>query len=98
LKDARLLEVLPRMKPWTPTGLTGQQWALADLDRNYLVYSASGGKVRFDLSATRGTFTVYWVDPRTGAFAKVEEPIGSGTMIDLSGPGTASRVLWLTRP
>src|SRR5262249_52797509 len=40
LTDARLLAALPRMKPWTPAGLTEQQWGLAEPGRNYLVYTS----------------------------------------------------------
>jgi hypothetical protein len=102
--DARLLAALPRMKPRTPAaGLTDQQWALDDPDRDYLVYSSSGGKIRLDLSDTSATYAPYWIDSQTGAVTKAGDAIRGGQVIDFPASGerhpeggSASRVLWLT--
>ncbi len=97
LNDGRLLAALPRMKPWTPkAGLTQGQWALADPDHDYLVYASAGGNIRLDLSGSKATYTAYWIQPRTGAVTE-GEMVRGGRMIDFPSPGSAARVLWLTR-
>jgi hypothetical protein len=98
LKDARLLEALSRMKPFEPATRPPEgQWALAEAGRNYLVYAASGGKVRLDLTAERGTFVSRRLDPRTGQVAEVAEEVSGGKVIEFAGPGSGPWVLWLNR-
>jgi hypothetical protein len=98
LKETRLLTALPRMKPFEPkVGLTAQQWALAEPDRNYLVYASSAGKIRLDLTGTQETYAAQWIDPRTGMATTISAPIRGGEMIELMSPGAGPCVLWLTR-
>ncbi|HXG08178.1 MAG TPA: DUF6298 domain-containing protein [Gemmataceae bacterium] len=95
VEDGRLLAALPRMKPFEPAGLTGQQWALAEPGRNYLVYSA-GGKVRLDLSAAAGTYRARWIDPRTGKITEAQGAVHGGGLTEFDPPGSGACVLWLT--
>jgi hypothetical protein len=98
LKDDRLLTALPRMKPFEPaTRLGAGQWALAEPGRHYLVYSASGGKIRLDLSAAEGTYQAQWLDPRTGKVGEVAAEVRGGKVIECTAPDTRARVLWLSR-
>lgn len=99
LRDERLLAALPRMKPFEPAGGLGpRQWALAEPGRSYLVYSLSGEKVRLDLSAAEGSYTAFWIDPRTGACTEAEEAVPGGRPVVLTAPGSApSSLLWLVR-
>jgi hypothetical protein len=98
LQDARLRSVLPRMKPFEPTeSLTDRQWALAEPGRHYLVYSSAGKNIRLDLSAAPGTYTVRWIDPRTGAVTEANEPVRGGKGLDVTVPKAGASVLWLTR-
>jgi hypothetical protein len=97
LNDA-LLKALPRMKPFEPaTALAEGQWALAEPGRNYLVYSATGSKVRLDLSADRETYEVRRLDPRTGRTAETVEEVRGGQVMEFAAPASAAWVLWLSR-
>jgi hypothetical protein len=96
--DERLRAALPRMKPFEPAeGLTGRQWALAEPGRHYLVYSASGGSIRLDLSATQAAFVSRWIDPQTGAVTEGDRPVRGGRLLDIPTPKAAACVLWLAR-
>jgi hypothetical protein len=98
LKDRGLLEALPRMRPFEPgSGLAEGQWALAEPGRRYLVYAASGGKVRLDLAAEQGAFEARRLDPRTNRFAEAAEEVRGGGMAEIAAPGPGPWVLWLSR-
>jgi hypothetical protein len=98
LHNPRLRAALPRMKPFEPAeGLTDRQWALAEPGRQYLVYASTGGTIRLDLLATRETFAVHWIDPRTGAVRGTSETVRGGKRLDFSAPKGGASVLWLTR-
>jgi hypothetical protein len=96
LKDDRLLEALPRMKPFEPAeGLTDRQWALAEPGRHYLVYSSSGDAIRLDLRDARGAYSVSWIDPRRGSFINRSQSIQGGKMAEFPVRGSIPSVLWL---
>jgi hypothetical protein len=98
LDDDRLLKALPRMKPFEPSaGLAQGQWALAEPGRHYLVYAATGGKVRLDLSADRGTYEARRIDPRTCRAGEAADEVTGGKVVELTGPASAPWVLWLSR-
>jgi hypothetical protein len=98
LKDGRLLEALPRMKPFEPAeGFTDRQWALAEPGRHYLVYASSGERIRLDLTAARGAYTASWLDPRTGEPVERSTSVEGGKMIEFPARRSAPSILWLTR-
>jgi hypothetical protein len=96
--DARLLEAVPRMRPFEPkAGLAEGQWALAEPGRHYLVYSTGGAKVRLDLSAEPGSYRVRRIDPRTGRVTDVAGEAHGGKVNEFPAPGPGPWVLWLSR-
>jgi hypothetical protein len=98
LKDDRLLEALPKMKPFEPAaGLSEGQWALTEPGRHYLVYSSSGDTIRLDLRGARGTFSAFWIDPRSGSWSKSPQSIEGGIIVAFPMRPRAQTVLWLTR-
>jgi hypothetical protein len=98
LPDQRLVEALPRMKPFEPKiGLAEGQWALAEPGQHYLVFAASGGKIRLDLSADPGAYQARWIDPRSGVVTAFPEPIPGGKLREVASPARGAWVLWLSR-
>ncbi len=98
LSDRRLLEALPAMKPFEPeTGLAEGQWALAAPGEHYLVYSAGGGKVRLDLSASAVTYKARWIDPRFGRISDYGDKVRGGMIVEFPAPVSGAWILWLTR-
>jgi hypothetical protein len=97
LKDAKVREALLKMQPFEPAqGLTERQWALAEPDHHYLVYSAAGNEIRLDLSGTKETFAAYWIHPRTGDLAETKSVEG-GRIINVPTQTSGPCVLWLMR-
>jgi hypothetical protein len=96
LDDTRLLEVLPRLRPFESAGSSDGQWALADAGRDYLVYAGAGEEIRLDLSATSETFVAHWINPRSGERKKAAGAVIGGKVVTIRRPDSAS-ILWLTR-
>jgi hypothetical protein len=95
--DARLLAALPKMKPLESKTLTARQWALAERGHNYLVHSLKGEAIRLDLSGAAGTYTAYWVNPKTGELRAAGKAVRGGGAAEWRVPGSGPAVLWLTR-
>ena len=54
----------------------------------YLVYLPDGGKAALDLSATSGTFTVRWFNPREGGALQPRGEVTGGGTVTLQAPTT----------
>ena len=93
--DPALLAAIPRMHPWESNQLAGRQIALADKGHEYLIYSASGGTIRVDLTGINGEFQVNWVDPASGALT-AHHGVSGGSVQSFTA-ADHSAVLWLTR-
>jgi hypothetical protein len=98
LDDDHLIRALPRMRPLEPpAGPAEGQWALAEPGRDYLVYAASGGKVRLDLSADRGVYEARRIDPQTCRVGDAVEEVRGGQVAEMKGPASGPWVVWLSR-
>ena len=92
-----LMAALPKMRPFDlATGLTDQQWAVAEPDRHYIVYSASGAAIQLDLSGTQNTFAVRWVNATTGSWTDAGT-VSGGEVHRLTPPTPGRAFLWLSR-
>jgi hypothetical protein len=90
--DAALLAALPTMTPFTPpTPLAANQYALADADRQFLVYSMTNAPLRLDLSKVSGDYTLRAVGP-DGTLTDAGT-VTAGKLVDLPN----GKCFWLTR-
>jgi hypothetical protein len=94
--DPRLLAALPRMAPWKEATNRGQ-WALREPGGNCLIHSSAAETVLLDLRGERGTFTVYVVNPETGAVTATGEHVSVGEAVVLKKPSDKPTTFWLVR-
>jgi hypothetical protein len=87
--DARLLEAIPKMKPWAE-GSGTNRWVLREAGKQYLVYS--GADAGLDLSGESGLFRVHLVNPKTGKVAP-GETMTAGRKVKLPN----ATILWLAK-
>lgn len=92
----RLLEAIPRMRPWE-AATNQHQWALREPGRSYLLHSASGSEITLDLRETAGTFAAYWVDSKSGKLLPLGSRVVAGRGVVLPKPSEGCATLWLTR-
>jgi hypothetical protein len=52
----------------------------------YLLFFTNGGEVSLDLSPHKSSFTLTWVNVRTGEWSKSER-VNGGTVVPLKAPG-----------
>jgi len=96
LTDEGLLATIPKMQPADLMGDPNTQWCLVEADKNYLVYSASGGPITIDLSGAAGEFAAAWIDTDSGQITKGGSVRGGGKAT-LTPPNANLRAVWLTR-
>ena len=86
--DAKLLAVIPQMKPWIADG--GKKvWALGEEGKQMLVYSENGTEL--DDFGGSGAFRLNGVDLRTGKVTVGSQVVQAGGKVVLPGG-----VIWLT--
>ncbi len=91
LKDLALMKVLPL------AGSPENQLMLSNGGQSYVIYNASSNAVQLDLSAAKGTFRVYHINPRNGAQLKAEETVKGGNSISLKNSSSGPEVLWIKK-
>jgi hypothetical protein len=92
-----LLQAIPAMQPYEPIvrSLAQNQWALAELGKNYLAYSLGDGTINLELPSTNGEFAVNWIDPSSGEMT-TSGTVGGGAVREFVPP-SGRRVLWVSR-
>jgi hypothetical protein len=91
--DARLLSALTRMRPLQIDGFL----TLVNPGHDYLAFAPSGGPVAIDLSGRAESFSVRWLNLRTGEAGAPVESLAGGKAVTLQPPGHGAAALWLTR-
>jgi hypothetical protein len=96
LADVRLpgelAEVLPSMEPADELIQSESAWCLADIDKNYLVYSGNPqGTLRLKISAEGKPWQATWIDGRSGQI------VGAETIENPAEIRLKSAVLWLRK-
>ena len=74
-----------------------RSYCLAKAGELYLVYLASGGSAKLDLSKARGSFTVKWHNPRKGGKLQAGSvrKITGGATADIGSPPSDPKEDWL---
>lgn len=92
---ANLLVAAPKLQPFESKLLTSRQFALAELGKKYLVWSADGGAIALDLPV--GEYSLVWIDLKTGKPAVDASSVRGGQVVGLKPSGTGPAVAWVVR-
>ncbi|MFN8349619.1 MAG: DUF6298 domain-containing protein [Spirosomataceae bacterium] len=91
--DTQFLKDVSLMKPMASQA--SDQWVLGNEKAGFVIYKESNETVKLDLSQTVGTFSVAYINPKTGVVTSSNETVKAGSKIEL--PSNASNILWLKR-
>jgi hypothetical protein len=94
--DRGLLKSIPRMLPFHLADNAGDQYALAEPGRSYLIYAASGDRIQLDLTGIEGAFLTRWIDPGSGEIVSRGEPVVGNQKVNIAIEFKPC-VLWLIR-
>jgi hypothetical protein len=70
-------------------------YALANAGKAYILYSESNTTIPLDLTGVAGSFTVRWINPRSGKLLQQEEKIQGGQLLQLQAPQQGAVIAWL---
>lgn len=86
-------QMQPLELPQTPAN----QWAIGNEKMGYILYSESTTPIQLDLTKSTGTFSVSYVNPKTGDVVKSKEIAKGGSMVSLKKQAEGAEVIWVKK-
>ncbi|MBD2705149.1 pectate lyase [Spirosoma sp. BT702] len=97
LTDPQFLAEAAKMHPLDLPQTPANQWALGDEKTGYILYNESSNAVQLDLTKAAGTFTIYFVNPKTGQITKSNDVAKGGSVVSLKKQSEGAEVIWLKK-
>jgi len=97
IAEIGLLANASSMSPIDVPGKPAGRWALGNAQEEFIVYNRSSGPMALDLNTTKGSFTVYWIDPRDGSLLTRQQHDPDAAGMVLESPTSGAVVAWVTR-
>ncbi len=82
-----------KMSPHDEIVISDNAYALANLGKEYIVYSNSGSKI--ELKLPNGTYMQQWFNPASGSFTEKKSLVSADGKVELNKPNTKDWVLHL---
>lgn len=95
--DARLRAAIVRMTPYESKVLPSGSNALADVGRDYLIWTMSGEPVRVDVPAAADSYAAGWVNLASGKVTVIDSALRGGQIVEIRPREKGPNVLYLTR-
>ncbi|GAB4018692.1 DUF6298 domain-containing protein [Spirosoma koreense] len=97
VSDPEFLADATQMQPLELPQKPASQWALGNDKIGYIVYSEATNPVQLDLTKAAGSFSVQYVDPKTGQITKSKEGIKGGSLVSLKKQSDGEEVIWVKK-
>ncbi len=95
--DPQFLADATLMHPLELTQKPANQWALGDEKTGYILYNESTNAVELDLTKSVGSFSIYYVNPKTGQITKSMDVVKGGGMVSLKKQTEGLEVIWIKK-
>lgn len=73
------------------------QWILGGQKVGFVIYNDTNTSAKIDLTADSGSFTVSFINPKTGQITPAKEIIKGGAMTEIENPLQGPVVVWLKK-
>ncbi|WP_198424772.1 DUF6298 domain-containing protein [Spirosoma endbachense] len=97
IADPQFLTDAAQMQPLDLTQTAPNQWILGAEKTGYILYNESPNPVQLDLTKAVGSFSVSYVNPKTGRITKSKEVVKGGGMVSLKNQSTDAEVIWVKK-
>ncbi|WP_461111819.1 DUF6298 domain-containing protein [Spirosoma jeollabukense] len=95
--DPQFLADATQMQPLELPHTPASQWAMGNDKTGYVLYSESATPVQLDLTKATGSFSVNYINPKTGDVVKSKEIVKGGSMVSLKKQSEGADVIWVKK-
>lgn len=95
IADTQFLKDVSIMKPIASQA--ANQWVLGNEKAGFVIYKESAEAVKLDLTQINGSFSVSFINPKTGEVAASGEKIKGGEIIEVKNQIGGNTVVWLQK-
>lgn len=95
IADTQFLKDVSIMKPIV--SLATNQWILGNGKIGFVIYKESFETVKLDLTQINGTFSVSFINPKTGEVSTSNEKIKGGEIVEVKNQIGGNTVVWLQK-
>ncbi|MBD2757799.1 pectate lyase [Spirosoma sp. BT704] len=95
--DPQFLADATLMHPMELAQKQAGQWALGDDKTGYILYNESASPVELDLTKSAGSFSVSYINPKTGQTTKSKDVVKGGGMVRLTKQSEGGEVVWIKK-
>ncbi|GAB3996953.1 DUF6298 domain-containing protein [Spirosoma daeguense] len=97
ISDPQFLADMAQMQPFELSQKPANQWAMGSEKTGYVLYNESPNPTELDLSKSVGSFTVSYINPKTGQISKSKEVLKGGSVVNLKKQGDGAEVIWVKK-
>ena len=95
--DPQFLADATQMQPLELPQTPANQWAMGNEKKGYILYSESTTPIQLDLTKATGSFSVNYINPKTGDVVKSKEIVKGGSMVSLKKQAEGAEVIWVKK-
>ncbi|WP_198175148.1 DUF6298 domain-containing protein [Spirosoma telluris] len=97
VSDPQFLADATQMQPIDLPQTPANQWAMGDEKTGYILYNESVNPIQLDLTRATGSFSVSYVNPKTGQLTKSNEVLKGGSVVSLKNQSGGPDVIWVKK-
>ncbi|WP_245859946.1 DUF6298 domain-containing protein [Spirosoma aerolatum] len=95
--DPQFLTDATQMQPMELPQKPANQWAMGSEKTGYIIYVEGNTPVELDLTKSVGSFSVSYINPKTGVLTKSKEAVKGGGMVSLKKQSDGPEVIWVKK-
>ncbi|GAB3955066.1 DUF6298 domain-containing protein [Spirosoma harenae] len=95
--DPQFMADATQMKPIDLSQMPAGQCLIGNDKIGYILYNESTNPAQLDLTKATGSFSVSYVNPKTGQISKLKDFVKGGNVVSLRKQGEGNEVIWVKK-